>query len=87
MQLPTRLSHAGIIPVMSAGTVSLPLQRPRLLICRILPTTGMEYSKQVDRGAVLRVPALSFTEGPALSIVEGTDFPGPPGRGIFRAVL
>jgi len=35
----------------------------------------MEYSKYVDRGAVLRVPALSFAEGPALSIVEGADLP------------
>jgi hypothetical protein len=35
----------------------------------------MEYFTYVDSGAVLRMPALSFAEGPALSIVDGADLP------------
>jgi hypothetical protein len=52
-----------------------PPQRPESPICPILATHAMEYSVPVDSGAVLRVPALSFAEGPAASIVEGADLP------------
>jgi hypothetical protein len=48
---------------MAIAQSSLPLERLGSANWPILPTTGMEYSMYVDRGAVLRVPALTVGRG------------------------